>query len=316
MGDQTIVTTGLTKRYDDKAVVDSLDLQIGAGEVFGLLGPNGAGKTTTILMLLGLVRPTSGSVRILGLDPVRQALDVKRRVGYLPDAVGFYDTMSGRENLRFTARLNGLDTDTAEERIEAALTEVGLLGAADQSAGTYSRGMLQRLGIADALLKSPSVLILDEPTTAIDPEGVAEILTLIRRLADERGVTVLLSSHLLHQVQAVCDRVAIFISGRVVAAGTPVELAATRSGPEIVEVGVENDADVSRLLADAPFVERVESGRFPGLWDVTVTRGSTADLVGMLAGEGARISSLRRVTDDLEEIYRSYFRREEVAADA
>ena len=316
MSEPAIVASGLTKRYDDAVVVDGLDLRIGAGEVFGLLGPNGAGKTTTILMLLGLVAPSAGSVRILGLDPVRQALSVKRRVGYLPDAVGFYDTMTGRQNLRLTARLNGFDEDAAAERIDAALVEVGLTAAADQLAGTYSRGMLQRLGIADALIKSPSVLILDEPTTAIDPEGVAEMLALIRRLADQRGVTVLLSSHLLHQVQAVCDRVAIFIAGKVVAAGTPLELAANRSGPEVVEVGVEEGLDVGSIVASAPFVESVEAGRFPGLWDVTVARGSTADLVSQLARSGARISSLRRVTDDLEEIYRSYFRREEVRTDA
>ena len=315
MSDATIVTTGLTKSYGDTTVVDGLDLVIQAGEVFGLLGPNGAGKTTTILMLLGLVNPTAGSVRILGLDPVREAIDVKRRVGYLPDAVGFYDTMSGRQNLRFTAHLNGLDEVAAEEQIEAALTEVGLRTAADQLVGKYSRGMLQRLGIADALIKSPSVLILDEPTTAIDPEGVAEILTLIRRLA-ERGVTVLLSSHLLHQVQAVCDRVAIFISGRIVAAGTPGELAASRSGPETIEVGVDGETDVARVLTGVSFVEQVDAGRYPGMWDVTVTRGSTPDLVRLLAASDTRISSLRRVTDDLEEIYRSYFRRAEVNASA
>ncbi|MFP5331176.1 MAG: ABC transporter ATP-binding protein [Acidimicrobiia bacterium] len=307
MAEPRIVARGLTKQYGDRTVVDALDLEVGAGEVFGLLGPNGAGKTTTILMLLGLVEPTSGHIEIMGLDPVRHPLKVKRRVGYLPDAVGFYDTMTGRENLRFTAQLNQLDTNGAEARITDVLAEVGLADAADRPAGTYSRGMLQRLGIADALLKDPAVLILDEPTTAIDPEGVAEMLTLIRRLAEERSVTVLLSSHLLHQVQAVCDRVAIFIAGRAVAVGTPTELAASRSGPEVIEVGVDPGTDLAAVLQASELVDTIEPGRLPGIWQVTVSRGSTADLVNAAVAGGARISSLRRTSDDLEEVYRSYF---------
>lgn len=302
-----IIARQLTKRYGERPAVDGLDLEVGAGEVFGLLGPNGAGKTTTILMLLGLVEPSAGSVEILGMDPARHALEVKRRVGYLPDAVGFYDIMTGRENLRFTARLNDLPPGEVEDRIGDVLTEVGLIDAADRPAGTYSRGMLQRLGIADALLKDPAVLILDEPTTAIDPEGVAEILALIRRLADQRSVTVLLSSHLLHQVQAVCDRVAIFIRGSVVATGTPGELAAARSGPDLIEIGTDVDTDLAAVLGGADFVETIQPGRLPGVWQVTVTQGSTADLVNAAVSGGARISNLRRVSDDLEEIYRSYF---------
>ena len=227
----TIRSRKLTKTYGEHTVVDRLDLDIEAGEVFGLLGPNGAGKTTTILMLLGLVEPTKGKIEVLGLDPRWNPIEVKRKVGYLPDAVGFYDPMSGRENLRFTARLNGLDD--YEDLIDSLLGLVGLGDAADQAAGEYSRGMKQRLGVADALVKGPSVLILDEPTTAIDPEGVVEMLVLIERLAKEEGVTVLLASHLLHQVQAVCERVAIFVRGKVVAQGTPHELAAVDQGKDI-----------------------------------------------------------------------------------
>jgi ABC-2 type transport system ATP-binding protein len=173
-----IVARGLTKRYDDVVAVDHLDLEIKPGEIFGLLGQNGAGKTTTILMLLGLTEPTSGWARVAGFDPTRRPLQVKRRVGYLPDAVGFYGAMTGRENLRYTARLNGLPRATAEAGMEAAIDQVGMAARADDRVETYSRGMLQRLGIADALLKDPTVLILDEPTTAIDPIGVVEILVL------------------------------------------------------------------------------------------------------------------------------------------
>src|SRR6187551_3563601 len=191
-----IKTRGLTKEYEDLVAVDHLDLDIRAGEIFGLLGQNGAGKTTTILMLLGLTEPTAGSARVVGLDPSRGPLQVKRRVGYMPDSVGFYSDLTGRENLRYTARLNRLPRDLTESTIDEVLDQVGLSDRADDKTDTYSRGMLQRLGIADALVKDPDVLILDEPTAAIDPIGVVEILQLLRDLVRDRGVTVLLSSHL------------------------------------------------------------------------------------------------------------------------
>lgn len=219
----------LTKRYDGFVAVDDLTFGVAAGEIYGLLGPNGAGKTTTILMLLGLSEPTSGEARVLGLDPARQPLEVKRHVGYLPDSVGFYGRLSGRENLDYTARLNGIEPDAAAERIDDLLAAVGLSDAADKPADTYSRGMLQRLGVADALVKSPSVLILDEPTASIDPAGVAELLGLIRTLVTEQRLAVLLSSHLLSQVEQLCDRVGIFSRGRLVAEGS-VEALAERAG--------------------------------------------------------------------------------------
>ena len=176
-------------------------------------------------MLLGLTEPTKGVVRVLGLDPAREPLAVKRRVGYLPDNVGFYGGMTGRENLRYTAKLNGIPRSEAEARIDELLHEVRLEDAADKRADTYSRGMRQRLGIADALVKQPSVLILDEPTIAIDPSGVEELLALLRRLVQERDLTVLLSSHILGQVQSLCDRVGFFSAGKLVAAGPLAELA-------------------------------------------------------------------------------------------
>lgn len=223
--EQVVVQTrGLTKRYGATLAVDDLDLQVRTGEVFGLLGPNGAGKTTTIMMLLGLTEPSDGHAEVLGMDPRRQPLAVKRHVGYLPDAVGFYDDLTGRQNLRFTARLNGLADD--DDWLSELLDTVGLADAADNQVETYSRGMRQRLGLADALVKQPRLLILDEPTVAIDPRGVEEVLALIGRLRDEQGVAVMLSSHLLHQVQEVCDRVGIFVQGRLRAAGTITDLAA------------------------------------------------------------------------------------------
>ena len=220
-----IRTRALTKRYGDFVAVDVLDLEVHSGEIFGLLGQNGAGKTTTILMLLGLTEPSGGTARVVGLDPARRPLEVKRRVGYLPDAVGFYGNLTGRENLRYTGKLNGLTADEIEVQVTHVLEQVGLVGRADTRTDTYSRGMLQRLGIADALLKNPDVLILDEPTTSIDPIGVIEILDLLRSLVRDRGMTILLSSHLLGQVQSVCDRVGIFAAGKLIGVGTVPELA-------------------------------------------------------------------------------------------
>jgi ABC-2 type transport system ATP-binding protein len=309
----TIHSKALTKAYGEHTVVDRLDLDIGAGEVFGLLGPNGAGKTTTILMLLGLVEPSKGSIEVLGLDPRRNPLEVKRRVGYLPDAVGFYDTMTGRQNLRFTARLNGLDA--FEGHLESLLETVGLTEAADQPAGEYSRGMKQRLGVADALVKSPSVLVLDEPTTSIDPEGVVEMLDLIRRLAKEEGVTVLLASHLLHQVQTVCDRVAIFVRGKVVAQGQPHELAAVEQGGRIrVEFRLAGDPAAGRKSLDSVgTVSDVAPGRSPGSWVGDLDAGALASTVSGLVSGGAEVIGVHRLDEDLESIYRRYFEtREEV----
>ncbi len=236
-------TQELTKKYGDFTAVDGLSLELRHGEIYGLLGPNGAGKTTTILMLLGLSEPTSGEARVLGLDPTRSALEVKRRVGYLPDAVGFYPGLTGRENLRYTARLNGLPRTDAEAKITSLLDEVGLAEAADRPVETYSRGMLQRLGIADALMKDPEILILDEPTTAIDPTGVTQLLALIRGFVAQRGIGVLLSSHLLEQVERLCDRIGIFSRGRLVAEGSVSELS-RRAGEE----GLHLDEIYRRLV--------------------------------------------------------------------
>ena len=241
-----IETHGLTKRYGTFTAVDGLDLRVERGQVFGLLGPNGAGKTTTILMLLGLTEPSAGTAEVLGLDPARHPLEVKSRVGYLPDAVGFYDRLSARHNLRYTARLNGMDADASMPLIDELLARVGLADAADQTAGTFSRGMRQRLGIADALLKDPAILILDEPTMAIDPAGVVEILELIERLVRERQLGVLLSSHLLTQAEGICDRVGIFLGGRMIAEGTPHELA-TRAGDPALNL----DETYRRLVVEA-----------------------------------------------------------------
>jgi ABC-2 type transport system ATP-binding protein len=311
-----IKTRGLTKRYDDLVAVDHLDLDIRAGEIFGLLGQNGAGKTTTILMLLGLTEITEGAARVVGLDPARGPLEVKRRVGYMPDSVGFYGDLTGRQNLRYTARLNRLDKTEAEETIDAVLEQVGLTDRADDPVDEYSRGMIQRLGIADALIKDPDVLILDEPTTAIDPLGVTEILELLRRLVNERGMAILLSSHLLNQVQSVCDRIGIFAAGRLIGQGTMKQLA-ERFGEERdeLEIGfdVRSDADAERarsVLRAVPGVAAIGPSIRPGdPWHVSIAEGADAATVrsavlAAVAEHQLPLTSIRAVVPSLEDIYR------------
>lgn len=300
----TIVTDGLTKRYGDTVAVDSLDLVIERGEVYGLLGPNGAGKTTTILMLLGLSEPTGGRVSVLGFDPAREPLEVKQRVGYLPDSVGFYESLTGRENLDYAARLNRLAPRVAVERIESVLAEVGLSERADDPVGAYSRGMRQRLGVAGAMVKNPDVLILDEPTVSIDPEGVADMLALIRRLPDQQGVTVLLSSHLLQQVEAVCDRVGIFVAGRLVAQGSTQELGARHGGRVVHELRVL-DGDPTEVLAGIDGVIEVRSDGDLSL--VGADRDLTEPIALALAACGLVPVHLCRRSEGLGEIYRRYF---------
>jgi len=310
-----LVTRRLTKKYGDLTAVNQLDLEVRRGEIFGLLGQNGAGKTTTILMLLGLTEPTEGEARVVGLDPARYPREVKRRVGYLLDAVGFYDGMSGRANLRYTASLNGLRGKDAEGAIDAVLDQVGLTSRGHDKVGTYSRGMRQRLGIADALVKDPDILILDEPTTAIDPIGVVEILDLLRTLVRERGLAVLLSSHLLAQVQSVCDRVGIFAAGKLIGIGTVPELAA-QFGEESarIEVGFE-DVDTgayeatAKVLRSIKGVAEVRVPERPGEpFTVLAQRDTTASvreaLLATAASKGMRLSSVREIVPSLDDIYR------------
>ena len=227
-----IETEGLTKKYDSYTAVDNLTLQIREGEVFGFLGPNGAGKTTTLLMFLGLTEPTSGKVRVSGLDPTREPLRIKEKVGYLPENVGFYDDMDARQNLRYVARLNRIPDDISAKRIGELLKLVGLLEEAGKKVGTYSKGMRQRLGIAEVLVKEPRIVFLDEPTIGLDPDGTNRMLELIHSLSREKNITVFLSSHMLEQMQKICDRVGIMIKGNLVAVGPIQELAKKKLGVE------------------------------------------------------------------------------------
>jgi ABC-2 type transport system ATP-binding protein len=214
-----VETKDLTKRYDGTAVVDRLNLHVAESEVFGLLGPNGAGKTTTILMLLGLTEPASGSARVFGFNSTREPLKVKRLAGYLPEKLGFYEDLTARENLKFIARLNNISEAESGPLIERVLKSVDMADMADVAVRKFSRGMKQRLGIADVLVKKPKIAFLDEPTAGLDPKGINQIIDLIAKLP-KMGTTVVLSSHRLYEVQRVCHSIGILSKGKLVVEGS------------------------------------------------------------------------------------------------
>jgi ABC-2 type transport system ATP-binding protein len=303
-----LVTEALTKRYDDFVAVDNLNLQVKSGEVFGLLGPNGAGKTTTILMTLGLTEPSAGRVQVLGLDPARQPLSVKARVGYLPDQVGFYDELNALENLLYIARLNGLRRDEAYRRMETNLARMGLSEVAHNLVATYSRGMRQRLGVAELLLKAPRLIIMDEPTNGLDPEAARAFLQLIRELKEE-GITIILSSHQLHQVQAVCDRVGLFHHGKMVLQGTVDELAQrVLAGAYRIHLRAEGDvATLTAALRQTPGVIQV-SQHGPLNYTVEARQDLRGEVARTVIGAGAQLLAFDMEAPSLDDIYAQYFK--------
>jgi len=308
---------GLTKTYGDQYAVNRLDLTIERGEVFGLLGPNGAGKTTTILMMLGLAEPSAGTARVCGLDPARNPLQVKRRVGYMPDDIGFYEDRSAFDNLMFTARLNRLPDGEAAERAQSLLERVGLGEAAGKRVGAFSRGMRQRLGLADVLIKQPDIIILDEPTLGIDPEGVRELLELISRLSRQEGLTVLLSSHHLHQVQQVCDRVGLFVKGKLIACGDIATLARSLDGDGTVTVDLQLRSWPEALGPQLESLEGVLSverhTEVPSAGEESIACAKltcSSDItpaIARLASAAGELLSVSRRRYGLDDIYHRYF---------
>ena len=235
-----IETHELSKSYGDQLAVNDLTFSIKESEIFGFLGPNGSGKTTTLLMLLGLTEPTKGWARVAGFDPIREAIKVKRIVGYIPENIGFYDDMNAIENLQFIARLNNMPDSVSSKKIEEALEGVGLKGEAGKKIGAYSRGMRQRLGIAEILIKEPRIAFLDEPTLGLDPEGTNRVIDHIRSLSRDKDMTILLSSHDLKQVQKISDRIGIMIKGRMIAVGPIERLAKEKLGVDDKEISLDD----------------------------------------------------------------------------
>ena len=305
MSDIVVEARDLTKRYGAATAVNNISFTVQRGEIFGLLGPNGAGKTTTILMMLGLTDITSGTVRVMDHDPVREPLQVKRLVGYMPDTVGFYDYMTATDNLRYTAALIGILPAERGPRIMSALERVGLQNVANKRVGTFSRGMRQRLGLAEILMKNVSVAILDEPTSGLDPQATSELLDNIRSLKSE-GVAVLLSSHLLERVQSICDRVALFNRGKIALMGTVPELARqVLGGGYAVEVEATGNNLAERLTAvpGVRSVETVAPGRFRLLAEGDVRPQAAAAVVNA----GGALTRLSVEDPSLDAIYSRYF---------
>jgi ABC-2 type transport system ATP-binding protein len=312
MSDNVIEARGLLKLYGATRAVDAIDLDIRRGEIFGLLGPNGAGKTTTILMMLGLTETSGGSVNVLGFDPVRQPLEVKRRVGYLPDSVGFYDHLTARENLIYIARLLDIPRRETAARIMEAMTAVQLADVVDKRVATYSRGMRQRLGIAEIVMKRAEVAILDEPTSGLDPHATFELLEMIRGLK-KAGVAVLISSHLLDRVQSVCDRVALFNHGKIALMGSVVELANKVLGaghPILVEA---SGIDVPAALRGIEGVQQVVP-EGEGAWRVVADREIRATAAQRIVAAGGALTRLAELQPSLEEVYTRYFEEARHAA--
>jgi ABC-2 type transport system ATP-binding protein len=311
MKDPIIQLKGLTKNYGPVKAVDGLNLEINKGEIFGLLGPNGAGKTTTILMMLGLTDPTSGTAMVCGHNATSSPIQVKRKVGYMPDSVGFYDNMTALENLVYIGRLNGIAENELRKRSAEVLEIVGLSADQHKKTSAFSRGMKQRLGLADVLIKKPDVIILDEPTLGIDPTGVRDFLALIKQLSRKQGLTVLLSSHHLHHVQQVCDRVGIFVNGKMLAQGDIASLSAQLFG---------TNSHITSISVTQPIPQAWPLQAELQAWDAisqisiheselefTSKREITGSLVRFLVEKGYDVIGVNQKNYGLDDIYQKYF---------
>lgn len=311
MENPVIELMGLTKLYGSLKAVDNLSLTINSGEIYGLLGPNGAGKTTTILMMLGLTEPSAGMVTVCGYNATSNPVAVKKKVGYMPDNMGFYDGMSALDNLVYMGRLNGIPESSVRKRAIEMMDLVGLSQAINKKAATYSRGMKQRLGLAEVLIKQPEVIIMDEPTLGIDPAGVSAFLSLIRQLSHQQNITVLLSSHHLNQVQQVCDRVGIFVEGRLLASDHITRLSNLLFSRDAHVVKITFDDHIFNAheyragLMNIDGVTQVNVNE--NSVEVSCTRNATPEFVRYFVDKGMNIMGVYPKEYGLEEIYQRYF---------
>lgn len=302
-----IETKDLTKSYDGVTVVDHLNLHVRENEVFGLLGPNGAGKTTCILMLMGLTEPASGTARVCGFDPTREPLKVKRQVGYLPENIGFYDNLTARENLQFIAELNNISYTEADRRIDELLETIGLSNAADMTVGKFSKGMKQRLGIADVFIKKPSLVFLDEPTSGLDPEGINQLLTLIAGMP-KMGTTVVLSSHQLYQVQQVCQRIGILSKGKMVIEGALDKLGRDALAGGRYSIEIETAQPNPQLADIVKGIKGVISAEVKGnLLRVSTEADLRAEISKAVVNSNTLMVQMKVQEFSLDDIYMKYF---------
>ena len=295
MNELVLQTEELTKRYGRRVVLNRLSLSVERGDIFGFLGQNGAGKSTTIRIVLGLVRPTSGRVTVLGHDISRQPWRALKRVGAIIEGPAFYDNFSGRENLQMLSALSG---GTKREEIEKVLEIVGLRERARDPVRVYSHGMRQRLGIAQALLPNPEFIILDEPTDGLDPQGLCETRALILRLRDELDLTVMLSSHLLHEVEQICNRVAIIDEGRLLYQGSVDDLIAKESW---IKVRVDRLVEARELLSRNPNLTLTDNGD-QSLY-VKMTDEQIPLVNSVLVENGFQVMELSPQRESLEQVF-------------
>lgn len=316
MGEYPVIATnGLTRHFGDVVAVDGLALEVYAGEVFGCLGHNGAGKTTTVRLLNGVLTPSAGAARVLGLDPLADGPALRRRTGVLTETPSLEERLTAGENLHIYAELYGVPEAEVPRRIEAMLETFELADRAGEQVGAYSRGMKQRLALARALLHEPELLFLDEPTAGLDPVATRHVHRLIARLSREKGRTVFLCTHNLTEAQRLCDRVAVLEHGRLVALGTPAELARQLGSSARLEVEIDPGGV-------APALEVLRS--FPGITEATsnqelitvlgAERDRIPDLVAALAEAGVRIYRVTPQEPSLEDVYFALHGVEEGAA--
>lgn len=308
---KAVVASGLTKSYGKRLALDDLSLGVEEGDIFGFLGPNGAGKTTTIRVLAGLLAPTEGTARVAGVDVAKNVRAIKRAVGVLPESLGYYDWMTGEEYLIYFGKLYAVSDPRARAR--SLLEAVGLAKRGRTPVSGYSRGMRQRLGIARAMVHSPRILFLDEPSLGLDPRGQREINDLIQRLNRENGLTVFLSSHLLSEIEGLCTRFAIVREGRLVAEGDRAQLEARLGKSRRMRLEV---SDPERALDVAGAMSRIRHARPEGEGIVIdpETDDAAATLLKVLVSDEVEVYSMQRLDRSLEEIFFGLTeQREEVA---
>ena len=306
MSTPVIQISSITRRFGEKNAVDQLTLDVQAGEIFGFLGHNGAGKTTTVRLLNGVIEPTSGSARVLGLDPQTQGPALRARTGVLTETPSLDERLTARENLSFYADLYNVPRTEVHERVNSMLTEFELADRANEKVGGYSKGMKQRLALARALLHKPDVLFLDEPTAALDPVAARYVNTLVENLARREGCTVFICTHNLVEAQKMCDRVAVMEHGRLVALGTPADL--TRQFVKRLDVDLEVDPTQMELalqmLQEYPQLVISTPKREKDLLTMTLAgRESIPELLSALVQKGVRVYRLASQEANLEEVY-------------
>jgi ABC-2 type transport system ATP-binding protein len=303
-----VETSKLTKKYGGMTVVDNLNLKIEEGQIYGFLGPNGAGKTTTILMMLGLTEPNSGTACIAGFNSTREPLKVKRITGYIPEKVGFYSDMSANNNLFYTANLNGITGKKAAEAVNQAIEDVGLKDKAGDLVSTFSKGMKQRLAIADILVKQPKVAFLDEPTSGIDPAGITQILDLISHVAKRNNMTIVMSSHQLNQVERICSHIGIMSKGKLVVEGSIEQLGKKAGGGKfVVELQLsEINPDIVQAIKAVTGVLNID--QIENTLQVTCTEDLRREISKVISDKNGLITQMKLQSYALEDIYLKYFK--------